>query len=119
MRQVVLFGDGMIDRDEYERRVQHNTREIAHWESRTTETQKVALELAMCIEAVDRLDRLWEVSVDEDKQGLARSLFTEIVYDLDAQRIVDFKLKPWADRFLTVRAVSYNKEENGTNSPVN
>jgi DNA invertase Pin-like site-specific DNA recombinase len=110
---VVLFGDGMIDRDEYRRRVEVNEREIAHWEARTTETEKVALELGMCIEAVDRLVRLWDISDDEDRQGLARSLFTEVIYDLDTQRIVDFKLKPWADRFLVLRSALYDNEHGG------
>ncbi len=107
---VVLFGDGMIDREEYRRRVEHNEREIAHWQSRTSETQKIGLELAMCIEVVDRLSRLWDISSNEDKQGLVRSLFTELVYDLDTRRIVSFQLKPWADRFVTVRGALYEEE---------
>ena len=45
--------------------------------------------------------------------ALAHSLFDYIVYDLDAQRIVDFRLKPWADRFLTIRAGIYELEEAG------
>lgn len=40
------------------------------------------MELGLCIEAVDKLARLWDTSDDEDKQGLARSLFTQITYDL-------------------------------------
>ena len=104
---IVLFGEGHISKDEYRRRIDENEREIAHWEARTSETEQVALELAVCIEAVDKIARLWEASIDEDKQGLARSLFHYIVYDLDSQRIVDFRLKPWADRFITVRGTLY------------
>lgn len=114
---VVLFGDGMINREEYRRRVEQNEREITHWETRTTETQKIALELAMCVETVDKLSRLWNISSDGDKQGLARSLFTEVVYNLDTQRIVSFRLKPWADRFLTLRAALYEKEDNESTPP--
>jgi hypothetical protein len=109
---VILFGDGMIDKEEYRRRLEQNEREIIHWETRTSEVQKIALELAMCVDAVERLVRLWDVSTDEDKQGLARSLFTELVYNLDTQQLVSFRLKPWADRFLTVRATSFGKEDN-------
>jgi hypothetical protein len=58
----------------------------------------------MCIEAVDKLSRLWDISDPEDRRGLAHSLFDTIVYDLDSQRITDFHLKPWADRFLMARA---------------
>ncbi len=33
-----------------------------------------------------------------------RNLFESIVYDIDYRRIVDFRLKPWTDRFLVTRA---------------
>lgn len=113
---ITLFGDGMIDKDEYRRRVEANQREIAHWESRTTETERLALEFGLCIEAVDRIARLWDISDDEDRQGLVRSLFDYIVYDLDSQRIVDFRLKPWADQFLVLRASLYEDEGEGGSS---
>ncbi len=103
-----LYKDGEIDRAEYLRTREANEREIAHWQSRTTETQKLAVELAMCMEAVDRLCRLWEdMSDSEHLQAVAQSLFEYIIYDLDAQRIIDFRLKPWADRFLVLRASLY------------
>lgn len=41
---------------------------------------------------------------------MARNLFDFIVYNLDEQRIVDFRLKPWADRFLVLRAALYEDE---------
>ena len=41
---------------------------------------------------------------------VTHSLFDYIVYDLDTQRIVDFRLKPWADRFLTLRVGLYEFE---------
>ncbi|WP_119072011.1 recombinase family protein [Aggregatilinea lenta] len=107
---VNLYGDGRVDRAEYLRRVEFNEREIAHWQARTTETEKLAFEFAMCAEALDKIVRLWEMSSNEDKQGLTRSLFSSIVYDLDTQRIVDFRLKPWADRFLILRAALYEDE---------
>jgi DNA invertase Pin-like site-specific DNA recombinase len=120
---VVLFGDGHISREEYMRRVQENQREIAHWQARTADIQKVAIEFAMCVEMVDRIVRLWDESDAEQKQDLVRSLFTQVTYDLDTQRIVDFKLKPWAERFVVSRAALYkdgddtpDDGENGTGS---
>ena len=62
--------------------------------------------------AVDTINRLWEVSSDEDKQGMARHLFETIVYDLDKQHIVDFRLKPWADQFLYLRVGLHMCEDN-------
>ena len=41
-----LFLEGDISQDEYLRRKEHNERQIAHWEARTTETEKAAIELA-------------------------------------------------------------------------
>jgi len=65
----------------------------------------------MCIHAVETITRLWQVSTDEDKQGMARHLFEYITYDLDKQEIVDFRLKPWADQFLVLRTVLYAEEK--------
>ena len=84
---VTLYGDGMIEKEEYHRRVEANQREIVHWENRTTDTERLGMQLAMCMEAVDKLARLWDVVDDEDRQGLARGLFEYIVYDLNTQRI--------------------------------
>jgi hypothetical protein len=71
------------------------------------------MELSMCVQAIETLNRLWEVSSDEDKQGMARHLFEYLVYDLDKQQIVDFRLKAWADQFLILRAGLYLEEHNG------
>jgi hypothetical protein len=38
---------------------------------------------------------------------MARHLFEYVVYDLDRQEIVDFRLKPWADQFLVLRTALY------------
>jgi hypothetical protein len=106
-----LYLEGDLSREEYSRRKDRNEREIAHWETRTTDTEKVALEIAMCVEAIDRIADLWDLSDDEDRQGMVRSLFSYIVYNLDTHRIVDFRLKPWADRFVMLRAALYNDGE--------
>ena len=62
------------------------------------------------MEALDRLVRLWDTVSDEDKQGMARTLFEYVVYDLDTQRITDFRLKPWAERYLVLRMALYEVE---------
>lgn len=107
---VTLYGDGLIDAQEYRRRIDTNQREINHWENRTSESEQMAIQLAMCMEAVDKLVRLWDVVDDEDRQGLARSLFDYVVYDLDAQRITDFRLKKWADEFIIIRGRLYEED---------
>jgi hypothetical protein len=53
-----LFEDGDLTREEYLKRKEQNEREIAHWESRTTETQKAAIELAMCMDYLRKFSQL-------------------------------------------------------------
>ncbi len=108
----------MIDQDEFVRRREKLEREIAHWESWTTENEQMALELALCIEVVEKLAYIWDNSDDEDRQGLVRNLFDWVEYDLDARRITNFRLKPWADRFIILRGALYEAEkEASTTSP--
>lgn len=52
------------------------------------------VQLVVCVEVLTKLVQLWELSSDQDKQELVRSLFEELVFDLDKQQIVGFKLKP-------------------------
>jgi hypothetical protein len=75
---------------------------------RTTETEKIALELGMCMDIINNMARLWETASPEDRQGMAHNLFDYLTYDLDTRRITDFRLKPWADRFLILRASLYD-----------
>jgi hypothetical protein len=111
-----LYEDGDLTREEYLKRREANEREIAHWESRTTDSQRVALELALCVDAVARMSQLWSHGTDEDRQGLVRNLFSEVVFDLDTQRIVNFRLKPWADQFIILRAALYDEENENPSS---
>ncbi|MCI0714615.1 MAG: hypothetical protein L0154_30955, partial [Chloroflexi bacterium] len=105
---IHLYRDGTISREEYLADVEHNEREIVHWESRTTETEKISLELAMCLEALSTLKMFWKIGNAAERQALFRNLFTEVVFDLDTRRVVKFKLKPWADRFVILRADVYD-----------
>ena len=105
---VVLFKEGRIDYDEYRDIIDRNEREIAHWQMRTTETEKIALELGMCMDIIHNMAHLWDTASPEDKQGMAHNLFDYLTYDLDTRRITDFRLKPWADRFLILRAALYD-----------
>lgn len=114
---VNFYKDGEIDWQEYLRIRETNEREIAHWEARTAETETLAAELALCMEVVDKIHRLWETDTDEDRQGMDRSLFTYITYDLDTRRIVDFRLKPWADRWIAFRSALYVEDIGAGDQP--
>ncbi len=65
------------------------------------------------MEVLAMMTDLWDESADEDKQQIARMMFEEIVYDLDRLEIVDFRLKPWAERFLILRAQLYDDDPTG------
>ncbi len=60
-------------------------------------------QLVMCIDAVSKIADLWQNSDDDARNGLAHSLFEEIIYALDKEQIVDFRLKAWAEQFLVLR----------------
>lgn len=52
---VTLYQEGRIECDEYRASIDKNEREIAHWEARTAETERIALELAMCMDVVNSM----------------------------------------------------------------
>ena len=99
-----LYLNGQLSKEDYWKRVQDNEREIAHWETRTEDTEKAALQLALCVDLLHNIGDAWAMGDDEERRALAESLFAEIIYDLDTRRIVDFKLKPMFDRFLVLRS---------------
>ena len=101
-----LYADGEITREEYLKRKDQSEREIAHWRAYTTQTQRLVTEMMMCMDAVSKLSQLWDGSANEDRNRMAHALFDYIVFDLDKRRIVDFKLKPWMDEFLVLRAAT-------------
>jgi len=68
------------------------------------------MELAMCVDAIETMARLWDIANDEDRKGMAQNLFDEVVVNLDTRRIESFKLKPWVDRFLVLRMELYRDE---------
>lgn len=107
---LMLFQNGDIEDVEYYRQKDHHKRQIAHWEAHITDRQKITLELMHSREMVKRLQQFWDVTTGEDRKLLAHSLFDEIVYDLDRKRIVDFKVKSWAEPFLVLRAALYEDE---------
>ena len=105
-----LYLDGDLDRDEYLAIREQNEREIAHWQTRTSDTQKIAMELAACLDGWEKLTRLWDEADNEDRQSAVQSFFDEVVVNLDTRRIESFKLKPWLERFLVLRMELYRDD---------
>ncbi len=101
---LTLFQAGEIEAEEYYRQKDRHERQIAYWEARTTDKQKLTLELTTSMEMLRRLKEFWDITDGEDRKLLAHSFFDEIIYDLDQRRIVDFKIKGSAEPFLVLRA---------------
>jgi hypothetical protein len=72
--------------------------------------KQAALEYTLCLQTIEKLATFWEIATNEDKQGMVRLLFEYVEYDLDAKRITDFRLKPWADKFVILHAALYQTE---------
>lgn len=106
-----VFLDGDMPREEYAKIKEDNERQIAHWQARTTETEKMGIELRMVMNFVNQILEVWDSSPDEDRQQMAHMLFETIVYDLDRRQITDFRLKAWADRYLVLRTELYGNAE--------
>jgi hypothetical protein len=52
-------------------------------ESPSNEAETQAVELAICVEAGDKLSRLWEISSSGNKQGLSQETVQSYLDDLD------------------------------------
>ncbi|MCZ7554545.1 MAG: zinc ribbon domain-containing protein [Anaerolineales bacterium] len=106
---VHLYGDGRIAREEYLRRVEENERQIVHWQARTTESERKALELSMCIEAVNRISSLWDTADDEDRQGMPSTCSPRLCSTWTRGGL-SATSPPWADDFLMLRMELYYNE---------
>ena len=114
----VLFREAELSEAEYRTHMAEYRAELSYWEAYTTEKEEVALQLSLCLDAIDRVAKLWDLAEAEERRAMAHNLFEYIVYNLDTQRIVDFSLKPWANRFLVLRAALAAEEKSGNkNTP--
>ncbi len=94
-----LYKNGVISQEEYWRDKEDRERQIAFWEARTSDMKRKALEFERVMLAFGQLVALWDKASGDERVMLARGLFQYLVYDLDKQEIVDFRLHPWADLY--------------------
>ncbi|MBK9123583.1 MAG: recombinase family protein [Chloroflexi bacterium] len=111
-----LYKNAVITAEEFYRDRGDRERQIAFWEARTTDHQKKALELEHVMAAFSRLIDLWADADSDERSRLAASLFEYLVVDLDDGRIVDFRLHPWADQYLCLRAELFD-DDDGPDDP--
>ena len=98
-----LFRDGDMEEAEYDAILRESDEEVQAWNRMTSEQEKVEYELRSAIEMLTKLSAVWDAGDADQRQSLIRSLFSHVVYDLDARRIASFKLKPWVERFVDLR----------------
>ena len=108
---IHLYGEGRLSRPDYEQRIEQSERELNLWKTRASDKQKITIELTKVKEVIRQTAFLWHDSSEQDKQGLAQTIFDYIVYDLDAKQIVGYKLKGWAERYMTLRGALYEGYE--------
>jgi len=78
--------------------------------ARTVKQQEVLIKLMTVLGRLTNLKRVWYDGTMEDKKGLVNSIFEYILFDLDTSRIADFRLEPWTDQHLIVRAEIFIEE---------
>ena len=103
-----LFRDGDMEEAEYDAILNECEEEVQTWNRITSERDQLEYELKAAVEILSKLSALWDVGTVEQRQSLIRSLFAHLIVDLDARRIVNFKLKPWAERFIELRIQAEN-----------
>ena len=111
-----LFRDGDMEEAEYDAILREADEETQSWKRMTSERERVEYELRAVVEMLIKLAAIWDAGDLEQRQSLIQSLFTHIIYDLDTRRIVNFKLKPWVERFVELR-LETEKTEKGALNP--
>ncbi|MCC6975232.1 MAG: recombinase family protein [Anaerolineae bacterium] len=100
---VHLFKRGVIPQDEFDTEYDQHNREIARLQAQLGEPQQVQEMFRMTAQSIQSVGQNWEQTGPEERESFVRSLFDEVVYDLDTRRIISFKLKSWAEPFLQLR----------------
>ena len=99
---IDLYGEGHINRDEYRRRIEGNQREIAEWQARITDDKFIS-KMARYSEILEALTQRWHKLSGEERQESVTSVFSAVVFDLTAQKIVDCSLNGEASEFLELK----------------
>ncbi len=101
-----LFLKARIDQPELDRHIEENENEIARLQVTLSEETQIKEMMELSIKMFTEMGSEWDEASNEDKQGYAQSLFSEVIFDLDTHRITSFKLKPRVEPFLQVQVSS-------------
>ena len=115
VKQMMI--DNLIEYNEGMVHIQDAEREISIWENKTTNHEKLAMELAVCADTISKIDSLWDDSDDADRQGMVNQLFDTVLFDLDKRRITGYRLKYWAENFVKLNAGVFLAQQENKKDP--
>lgn len=99
----LLFAKARISEEEWRELIANAEHQIARLQAQIAQKNEAEIALKLSMEMVANLIQSWKQANDEMRRAFASSLFEYLVYDLDARRIVDFKLKPWAELLMQLK----------------
>lgn len=89
-----VYCEGDMSREEYHFRKAEIEEEINHWQAKPGIVEPQHVRKLMAADTVGNLLATWKTSSEAQRNRMAKKLFKYLVYDLDKQKIVAFKLTP-------------------------
>ncbi len=104
----LMFSKARMSQEDWLHAQSETEAEIERLKTQVVEQHEAEVALKLTTDMVANLVENWKQANGEMHRALAHGLFEQIVYDLDAQRIVDFKLKPWAQLLMQLK-ITFDK----------
>jgi hypothetical protein len=98
-----LFKNARISEEEWRKALEISEHEIACLQFQIVQHNEAEVVLKLTTGIVADLVQNWNEENNEMRCSLASGLFEYLVYDLDKQQIVDFKLKPWIELLMQLK----------------
>lgn len=112
----LLFSKARMSEEDWEQAHAEADAEIERLQAQVSEQHEAAMALKLTTDMIANLVQNWKQANGEMRRAMAHGLFEHIVYDLDAQQIVDFKLKPWAQTLMQLK-VTLSSDVSGNENP--
>jgi len=108
---IHLYAEGRLSREEYLTRMGTLERSKRAWENRQPLTTRVTQELAECHATLENLTSMLRSDSGVQRcKVLIRQVFARLTVNLDARRIVSFRVNPWFVRYFTARVALLREE---------